>query len=306
MTDVAPCPGPVVDVSRPAIRYLGGKFRLARRILPHFPPHRTYVEPFGGAGSVLAQKPRAYAEIYNDLDGELINLFRVLRDPVQSVELVRLVGLTPFARIEFEDAYVLSSDPVERARRLIVRASMGHGNIAARIDRTTGFRRDARRSSTIPAHDWMNLPPALAVFAERMRGVVIESRPASELIAHFDGPDTLIYADPPYVHSTRSEKRTRLAPSSGYVHEMSDEEHVALLEQLRDVQGGVVLSGYAHPIYDERLSDWKRVEIVTHADGARPRIEVLWINGVAARGVEHQGFEGLPIFQFTQPQGGEP
>lgn len=272
----------VAAVTRPALRYLGGKWRLAPRLIAHFPPHRVYVEPFGGAASVLLQKPRAYAEIYNDLDGEVVNLFRVLRDADLAGELVKAVALTPFARAEFEGAYTPSNNVVERARRLVVRSYMGHGNVAYRLDRTTGFRRNSNRSGTTPAHDWANLPPALGVVAERMAGVVIEARPALEIIEHFDSPQTLIYADPPYVHATRSQKRTRLAPSTGYAHEMLDAEHVALLTALRRAQGMVIVSGYATPLYDQLLAGWRRLELDTYADGARPRVEVLWVNPAAA------------------------
>ncbi len=269
--------GRVLKPTRPALRYLGGKWRMARRIIPVLPPHRIYVEPFGGAASVLLQKPRSYAEIYNDLDDEVVNLFRVLRDPEQSANLARLIELTPFARAEFDGAYEPADDPVERARRLVVRSFMGHGNVSYRLDRTTGFRRNATRSGTTPAHDWVNLPGPLAATARRLLGVVIEKRPASEVIAQFDGADTLFYVDPPYVHGTRSEKRTRLAPSTGYVHEMDDAAHGVLLDQLCGLAGMVVLSGYAHPIYDSHagLRRWRRIEMETHADGGRPRTEIL-------------------------------
>lgn len=268
--------------NRPALRYLGGKWRLAPRIIAQFPPHRIYVEPFGGAASVLAQKLRAYAEVYNDLDGEVVNLFRVLRDPVASAELARLIALTPFARAEFEDAYAEAAEPVERARLLVVRSFMGHGNIAYRRDRTTGFRRNSNRSGTTPAHDWANLPPAVLRLAERFSGVVVEHRPAQELLAQFDEPRVLFYVDPPYVHATRSEKRCRLAPSTGYAHELDDAEHAALLDQLRGLRAMVVVSGYATALYDSALHDWRRLELATFADGGWPRTEVLWINPAAA------------------------
>lgn len=268
--------------TRPALRYLGGKWRLAPRLLANFPPHRVYVEPFGGAASVLLQKPRAYAEVYNDLDGDVVNLFRVLRDPALAAELVSAIELTPFARAEFEGAYRPARSRVERARRLVVRSYMGHGNVAYRADRTTGFRRNSNRSGTTPAHDWANLPAGLRAVAERMVGVIVERRPALDVIRHFDSPQTLIYADPPYVQATRSEKRTRLAPSTGYTHELDDAEHAELLETLRAARGMVIVSGYAHPLYDELLAGWRRLELDAHADGARPRVEVLWINPAAA------------------------
>jgi DNA adenine methylase len=281
--------------TRPALRYLGGKWRLAPWIVSHFPPHRTYVEPFGGAASVLLRKPRSYAEIYNDLDGDVVNLFRVLRDPAQAERLVGLVGLTPFARAEFDASYELSDDPVERARRLVVRSFMGHGSNAPNINRTTGFRANATRNGTTPAQDWCNFPPALAAVAARIQsGVEIESQPALKVIRRFDGPRTLFYVDPPYVHATRSAKTVRGALYNAYVHELSDADHVELLDCLDAAAGMVVLSGYPHPLYDGRLKTWRRVEREAFADGAAERTEVLWINPAAQAAMRGQPdmFEG--------------
>lgn len=268
--------------TRPALRYLGGKWRLASRIIPHFPPHRIYVEPFGGAASVLLRKPRSYAEVYNDLDGDVVNLFEVLRDADAAKRLIHAIQLTPFARSEFEAAYQATDNPIEKARRLVVRSFMGHGPAASNINARTGFRADAFRNCTTPAHDWSNLPPGLAAVSARLQRVTIECRPAEAVIAQFDGPDTLVYADPPYVHATRSSKRTRGELTAGYAVEMTDEQHAALLEQLLAARSMVVLSGYPHPLYDKRLVDWRRVELRAHADGARPRVEVIWINPAAA------------------------
>jgi DNA adenine methylase len=267
--------------TRPALRYLGGKWRLAPRIISHFPAHRVYVEPFGGGGSVLLRKPPADTEIYNDLDGDLVNLFRVLRDEASAARLCALVDLTPFARAEFDAAYEPCEEPVERARRLVVRAFMGHGNIASRIDRTTGFRGKGSHGANAPERAWCGYPAALAQVARRIKRVRLENIDAGEVIASDDGPGTLFYVDPPYVHSTRSEKREKLSPSCGYRFEMSDAQHLALIEQLRAARGMVVLSGYPHPLYDQRLGDWRRIEMAAHADGARERTEVLWINPAA-------------------------
>ncbi|MCZ7938478.1 DNA adenine methylase [Agrobacterium salinitolerans] len=262
--------------TRPAMRWHGGKWLLAPWIISHFPDHRTYVEPFGGAASVLLRKHKSYAEVYNDLDDEAVNLFRVMRSD-RAGELVEALRLTPFARTEFALAYEKHDDPVERARRLVTRSFLGFGGDAVK-NRTTGFRNDSNRSGGAPAKDWENYPDCLPALIERLRGVVIESRPAEYVIGKFDGPETLFYVDPPYVHSSRDLGGNGKLPRHTYEFEMTDHDHVRLLEQLRAVEGMVVLSGYASELYDDALSDWKRVTRTTLADGARTRTEVLWVN----------------------------
>jgi DNA adenine methylase len=281
MTEPATLSAPIAAPTRPALRYLGGKWRLAPRVIAHFPPHRVYVEPFGGAASVLLRKPRAYAEIYNDLDGDVAGFFQVLRDPVLAARLAELVALTPFARAEFEAAYLPADDALEAARQMVVRSFMGHGSTATGKRTRTGFRADSNRSHTTPAHDWCSVPPNLVRVSARLQGVVIERRPAAEIIARFDGPDTLHYVDPPYVPSTRSQRKNRGQLECGYAHELSLDDHSALLEQLDAVQGMVVLSGYPSDLYDAKLKGWRRIEMDAMADGARPRVEVLWLNPAA-------------------------
>jgi DNA adenine methylase len=268
--------------SRPALRYHGGKWRLAPFILDHFPPHRIYVEPFCGAASILLRKEPAYAEVINDRDSEVTNFFRVCRDPDLSGRLVREIELTPFARDEFKEAYEVSDDPVERARRLVILSYMGFGS-NAHCKRTTGFRSNSNRSVTTPAHDWRAWPKALVEIIERLRGVVIENRDAREVMRSHDSPATLHYVDPPYVWDTRSQRSPSDAKYRRYNYEMSDEDHEALVRFLRDeICGMVVLSGYPSPIYDNALRDWLRVTTHAHADGAKDRTEVLWINPAAA------------------------
>lgn len=270
--------------SRPIIRYHGGKWRLAPWIIAHFPQHRTYVEPFGGAGSVLLQKPRSHAEVYNDLDGELVNLFVAVRD--HGDELVRLLELTPFARAEFDLSYERSIDPVEQARRTVIRAYMGFGSTVTRATREdvpmrTGFRACSRGSGTNAAVDWRNLPGQFPAIIERLQGVVIECRDAREVMLQHDREDALHYVDPPYVHSTRTADTG--GNRRGYRYELTDKDHRALAKVLRKLSGSVVLSGYACPLYDEALfPTWRRVECRSHADGARDRTEVLWLNERAA------------------------
>lgn len=272
--------------TRPVLRWHGGKWKLAPWIVGLMPAHRTYVEPFGGAASVLLRKRRSYAEVYNDLDDEVVTLFRVLRDPERAVALRDALALTPFARAEFRDAYSPAEDPVEIARRLICRSFMGFGsNAHATVEkghRSTGFRSNANRSGTTPAHDWRNYPPALDAIITRLAGVVIENRDAQEVMAQHDGPATLHYVDPPYLPETRSRSDSQ-GLRALYRHELTREQHAELLRFLADLRGMVLLSGYPDPLYDELLPGWRREECRALADGARPRREVLWINPAADR-----------------------
>lgn len=268
-----------MTVTRPVLRWHGGKWLLAPWIISHFPAHDVYVEPFGGAASVLMQKARSYAEIYNDLDGDVVNLFRVLRDG-RGDELVRQLRLTPFSKDEFNLAYDRSEDDIERARRLVIRSFMGFGSNGHNIKAKTGFRANSNRSGTTPAHDWVNYPDSLAMVVKRIEGVTIENKDALAVAEQHDAPDTLHYFDPPYVPSTRSLANPYDIKYRGgmYAHEMAEEDHAPMLEAIRALKGMVVLSGYASPIYDEALADWHRVTREALADGARPRTEVLWIN----------------------------
>lgn len=274
---------------RPVLRYHGGKWRLAPWVIEHMPAHRVYTEVFGGAASVLIRKPRSYAEVYNDLNGEVVNLFRVLRDSDLSAELERLIRLTPFARDEFIEAYEHSVDPVEQARRSITKAFMGFGSgsmhdnfprgmrtRASEWRPPTGFRGNSNRSGTTPAFDWANYPEQIQLFCERLQCVVIENRPAIEVLATHDRTDALHYVDPPYVHTTRNIRRK--TGTGVYSHELTDEDHRALAEKLHALKGMVLLSGYPCPLYEELYGDWERVEKRTMADGAKERTEVLWMN----------------------------
>lgn len=263
------------------LRYHGGKWRLAPWVISFFPEHKVYVEPFAGAGSVLMRKPRANGELINDMDGEVCNLFRVLRDPSQARELERLLSLTPYARSEYEAAYLDSPDTVEQARRTLIKSFMGFGSDGLTATWLTGFRDNLTRGNGIPATDWGNFPRAIEAMTARLRGVVVENRPALQIIKKHDTPSTLFYCDPPYPHSTRPGCVRR---KHSYRFEMTDEEHRELAATLREVKGMVVLSGYACELYDVELyRDWHRFEREVFADAARPRIEVLWINDAAQK-----------------------
>jgi DNA adenine methylase len=257
----------------PALRYHGGKWRMAPWILEHFPAHRCYVEPFGGAAGVLLQKDRCYAEVYNDLDGDVVNFFRVLRDPEQCARLITMLALTPYARTEFEQAYEPCTEPVERARRLAVRAQMGFGSAGA-TKGITGFRIDTKRESHTAQHHWGMYPDTLAIVGQRLAGVLIENRRAIQVMQAHDAPSTLHFVDPPYVAETRQ-------ANGAYRHEMTAIDHAELLDYLGTVQGMVVLCGYDNPLYKRYLTGWHTYSTKARAAGQHgsvERTETIWLN----------------------------
>lgn len=266
-----------VTPERPVLRYHGGKWMLAPWIIGFFPAHRCYVEPFAGGASVLLQKPRAHMEVYNDIASEIVNVFKVLRDPVTAAKLRDGIHCTPFAREEFVASYERVEDPVEQARRTVVRSFMGFGSGAVYTKHATGFRTGARSGrSQSAAHDLVTWPDQVEAFVARLRGVTIESRDALQVLKQFDGPDTLFYVDPPYPLSTRGNAR---GVRQKYIQELTDDDHRRLAEILHGLRGMVVLSGYPCDLYDRELyPDWQRHEREAIADGGRRRIEVVWLN----------------------------
>lgn len=282
----------LAKITRPVLRWHGGKYLLAEKIMAFFPPHRTYTETFGGAASILMRKARAHAEVYNDLDDQVVGLFKVLRDPAQAARLEELLRLTPFARMEFQLSYESTDDPVESARRLVIRSFMGFGSNAHSSSRSghrsTGFRSNSSRSGTTPAHDWANYPGALQAMVDRLRDVVIESRDAIVVMQRHDGPRTLHYVDPPYLPETRS-GGNEYCRKHMYRHELTAGDHIRLIAGLRELAGMVVLSGYPSELYESALGGgWRRIEIDAYADGARPRTEVLWLNPACAAALDRQ------------------
>ncbi len=247
-------------------------------MIKHFPPHKIYTESFGGAGSVLLKKKRSHSEVWNDIEGEVVNLFRVLQNRTQSAELRRLLYLTPFSREEFEKSYELSPDPVEGARRLVVRSYQGFASDAHNRRSSSGFRPGSHGSRTTPAHDWANYPGALSAAIKRLRGVVIENRDALKIMAQHDSPDTLHYVDPPYLHGTRSYTSSN---RHNYTHEMFALDHQNLAVFLNGLKGMVVLSGYPSKFYDRLYSTWTTYERKSFAFKATERVEVLWLNKAA-------------------------
>lgn len=259
-------------MKRPVLRYPGGKYKIAKWIISHFPAHEFYVEPYGGAGSVLMAKSCSQGEIINDLDGDVVNVFRVLRNAEQAKELERLIRLTPFAYEEYKDAYDPCDDPIERARRVIFRsfASMGSDGVSRRNSGFRGLKNN--QTSVTAAQEWSRYPDVIQSFVRRLQNVLIEHRPAMHLFKSYDRVETLFYVDPPYLMSTRSKS------SILYSNEMSEQDHIELAAALHAVKGMVVLSGYSSNLYDGLYVDWKKMSKSSTSQNGKSRVECLWLS----------------------------
>jgi DNA adenine methylase len=255
-----------------------------------FPEHARYVEPFGGAAGVLLQKPRVYAEVYNDLDSAVVNFFAVLRDPMLRQQLIEALVCTPYARAEFDLAWEPTGDQVELARRLCIRAQMGFGSAGATKGHT-GFRIDTKRDYGTAQHLWATYPASIAAAGQRMSGVLIENRPALDVMQQHDSPSTLHFVDPPYMHETRVMTGNRRT----YNHELTDLDHVELIEGLLELEGFVVLSGYGSPLYRDRLDGWichTTKARISAGRGTAIREEMVWLNPRCAAELDREAVQG--------------
>ncbi len=260
------------EAIRPVLKYPGSKWRLADWIISLMPPHKSYLEPFFGSGAVFFRKPKSRIETINDMDGEIVNLFRCIREKPE--ELERAVALTPYSRWEYEQAWNRFKaggrcEGVEAARGTLVRYWQSHGST---VVYKGGWKNDvAGREYAYDVRYWRNLPGWIVAAAERLKEAQIEQMPAIELIRRFRHPDVLIYADPPYVVSTRKGRQ--------YVVDMvEDEQHIELLETLKEHKGPVILSGYENELYEKHLQGWVKMNRKALAEGGRARMETVWLN----------------------------
>ena len=273
--------GPVVRFRSPRARkivfgWYGGKFSHLAWLLPLLPDCHHYCEPFAGSAAVLLNRAPAAVETYNDLDGEVVNFFRVLRD--RGEEITRAIALTPFAREEYHDAIDPPLGPaseVERARRFFVRARQTRTGLAqtASLGRWANCRETSRAGMSGVVSRWLGSVDGLPEVAGRLLRVQIENRPAIDLIRLNDGPKTLFYCDPPYVHASRGDAKA-------YGHEMTDGQHRALADALHQARGKVAISGYRCKLMDRLYADWNRYDAPakqTHSVKDE-RQESLWAN----------------------------
>lgn len=257
--------------------WYGGKFSHLDWLLPLLPDCHHYCEPFAGSGAVLLNREPSPVETFNDLDGEVVNFFRVLRE--QKEALIEAIGLTPFSREEFALACEIHPDltPLERARRFYVRARQVRTGLAqtASIGRWANCKNTSRAGMSGVISRWLGAIEDLPEVAERLLRVQIENRPAIQVIQLYDSPETLFYCDPPYVHSTRGD-------SKAYGFEMTDAQHEELACVLNAAQGMVALSNYHASLLDRlyRAPKWFKTvspERTAHSTKDK-RVEVLWTN----------------------------
>lgn len=271
---------PVIKQSKKriiAFGWYGGKYSHLDWLLPLLPSRRHYCEPFGGSAAVLLNRQPSPVETYNDIDGEVTNFFRVLRDDPEC--LIRAIALTPFSREEFAIACEIdtSLDPVERARRFYVRARQVRTGLAqsATLGRWANCKNTSRAGMAGAVSRWLGAIEDLPDIALRLLRVQIENRPAIEVIRLYDSPSTLFYCDPPYAHETRGDNKA-------YAYEMSDEEHRELASALNSTQGLVAISGYDCEMLNELYPapKWRKNVAPTRTIHSTKdkRTEILWTN----------------------------
>ncbi|MBE9008849.1 DNA adenine methylase [Pseudanabaenaceae cyanobacterium LEGE 13415] len=259
-----------------AFGWYGGKFNHLNWLLPLLPEATHYCEPFAGSAAVLLNRPPSPVETYNDIDGEVVNFFRVLRD--QQEELIQAIGLTPFSREELRIAAEESIEnltELERARRFFVRARQVRTGLAqtASVGRWAHCKLTSRAGMAGAVSRWLGSVEGLSEIVQRLLRVQIENTSAVEVIQRYDSEETLFYCDPPYPHDSRGD-------ANAYRYEMSDRDHEALAETLRSVKGKVALSGYHCSLLDKLYKDWNCVDAPSKQcmSVKQPRIEVLWTN----------------------------
>lgn len=261
---------------RIAFGWYGGKFSHLDWLLPLLPKAHHYCEPFSGSAAVLLNRAPAPVETYNDIDGDVVNFFRVLRD--RQEELVRAIALTPFSREEYQLAVagsLVGVSDVERARRFYIRARQTRTGLAqtASLGRWANCKDTSRAGMSGVVSRWLGGVEALDAIAERLIRVQIENRPAVDVIRLYDGPNTLFYCDPPYLHETRGDAKA-------YGFEMLLAQHQELADVLRAARGKVAISGYRHEAMDGWYAGWRRFDAPEKQCHSvkQMRQECVWMN----------------------------
>jgi DNA adenine methylase len=261
---------------RIAFGWYGGKFNHLDWLLPLLPACHHYCEPFAGSGAVLLNRAPSPVETYNDIDGEVVNFFAVLRD--QKTKLIEAIALTPFSREEFHLAVTDQSkglSKVERARRFYVRARQARTGLAqtASLGRWANCKNTSRAGMSGVVSRWLGGVEALPEIANRLLRVQIENRPAVDVINLYDDKNTLFYCDPPYAHESRGDAKA-------YAYEMTDADHRELAFSLSAIRGNAAMSGYRCDLMDTLYKGWRRVDSPSKNCHSikQLRSEALWMN----------------------------
>ncbi|MFA5240472.1 MAG: DNA adenine methylase [Phycisphaerae bacterium] len=261
-----------------AFGWYGGKYSHLNWLLPLLPKAHHYCEPFAGSAAVLLNREPSPVETYNDIDGEVVNFFRVLRDKHE--DIIRAISLTPFSREEYHRAICNTTDElddVERARHFYIKARQTRTGLAqtASLGRWANCKNTSRAGMSGVVSRWLGGTNALDEIAQRLVRVQIENRPAVDVIQLYDSDRTLFYCDPPYLHATRGDTKA-------YGFEMNEEEHREFAKVVNECRGKVAVSGYAHPLMDElfKQGHWFKTlgETKTIHSTKSTRQEVLWTN----------------------------
>ncbi len=257
------------------LKYSGSKWNIAGKLVELILPHKSYVEPYFGSGAVLFNKEPSAIKTINDLDSDVVNLFRCIREEPET--MARLVMTTPYSREAYDASFAetpITGIPPEdnrfrKACWFLTRMWQGYGS---RNDGyRSGWKYDAvGRERMYALWDWYALPEWIVEVAERLRKVQIEHRPALEVIRRFDNPGAFLYLDPPYLLGTRSHKQ--------YRHEMEDADHEELLKTILQSKAWIMISGYESEMYNDYLHGWHKASFSSCADGGRRRQEVVWMN----------------------------
>lgn len=267
------------------LKYPGSKWRIADEIVKRIPEHHSYLEPFFGSGAVFFNKEPSDIETINDLDNEIPNLFKCIRDDPE--KLAARVTLTPYSRYEYENAYGggVPADEYDQAMQFLIRCWQGYGY---RVNGKVGWKNDVQgRESMYALRSWYNLPDNILKVAERLRCVQIENQPALKLIRRFNHPNVFMYVDPPYLMDTR------LCSRKQYKHEMTQEDHIELLEELAQSQAKVIISGYESELYDEILKGWNKAEFRSNNQHGQRVSEIIWMNFEYAEDEAERSNDGI-------------
>lgn len=252
------------------LRWPGSKWKLANKIIKIMPKHEIYIEPYFGSGAIFFKKMLCNNTILNDLDNNVVNLFKVIRNNPE--ELALLVEFTPYSREEYLNSDISEDDnDIEKARKFLVRSNMARG--ATQYYRS-GWRNAGLKESLINnsrvTREWNKIPQSIIYASEKLKNVEIENIDAIKLIKKYNHESCLFYIDPPYLLNTKSGKY--------YNYELTDIDHIELLQTLQGHKAKIILSGYENELYNKYLKGWKKVKLMAINENKDKKIESLWIN----------------------------